>query len=152
MVPRMPRPPAGLAMFGLAARLLRTRRRPEELQTVLRGLPHNVTTEMDLRLWRTRQQIRRDDRGGGLLRTARRDGTGRALPVRGPAGGHRQTGLAGFLATYGHRAVAEIDLGVPRWSDDPTHILGVLANYLRLDGRSSRRTLCSPGATAKPRR
>ena len=30
-----------------------------------------------------------------------------------------QDGLAGFLAAYGHRAVAEIDLGMPRWSDDP---------------------------------
>jgi pyruvate,water dikinase len=29
--------------------------------------------------------------------------------------------------------VAEIDLGIPRWSDDPAHILGVLANYLRLE-------------------
>ena len=44
-----------------------------------------------------------------------------------------QSGLAGFLGRYGHRAVAEIDLGMPRWSDDPAHILGVLANYLRLD-------------------
>jgi pyruvate,water dikinase len=32
--------------------------------------------------------------------------------------------------------VAEIDLGMPRWSDDPTHILGVLANYLRSDDPS----------------
>jgi len=29
--------------------------------------------------------------------------------------------------------VAEIDLGLPRWSEDPTYIMGVLANYLRLD-------------------
>ena len=28
--------------------------------------------------------------------------------------------------------MAEIDLGLPRWSEDPTHILGVLANYLQL--------------------
>ena len=28
--------------------------------------------------------------------------------------------------------MAEIDLGVPHWGDDPTHILGVLANYLAL--------------------
>ena len=41
--------------------------------------------------------------------------------------------LAGFLRVHGHRAVAEIDLGMPRWADDPTHVLGVLANYLRLD-------------------
>ena len=44
-----------------------------------------------------------------------------------------QSGLADFLGRYGHRAVAEIDVGMPRWSDDPTHILGVLANYLRVD-------------------
>lgn len=44
-----------------------------------------------------------------------------------------QDGLAGFLEQYGHRAVAEIDLGMPRWSDEPEHLLGVLANYLRLD-------------------
>jgi len=43
-----------------------------------------------------------------------------------------QSGLAAFLARYGHRAVAEVDLGMPRWSDDPGHILGVLANYLQL--------------------
>src|SRR6478736_1778466 len=44
-----------------------------------------------------------------------------------------QSGLRDFLGRYGHRAVAEIDVGMPRWSDDPSHILGVLANYLRLD-------------------
>ncbi len=43
-----------------------------------------------------------------------------------------QQGLADFLYTYGHRGVAEIDLGLPRWSDDPSHLLGVLANYLQL--------------------
>jgi pyruvate,water dikinase len=44
-----------------------------------------------------------------------------------------QRGLQGFLRRYGHRAVAEIDLGMPRWSDDPSHLLGVISNYLRLD-------------------
>jgi phosphohistidine swiveling domain-containing protein len=44
-----------------------------------------------------------------------------------------QKGLADFLRAYGHRGVAEIDVGLPRWSEDPTYILGVLANYLRLD-------------------
>jgi pyruvate,water dikinase len=41
--------------------------------------------------------------------------------------------MRGFLGRYGFRAVAEIDVGVPRWAEDPTHVLGVLANYLRLD-------------------
>jgi phosphohistidine swiveling domain-containing protein len=44
-----------------------------------------------------------------------------------------QTSLADFLRLYGHRGVAEIDLGLSRWSEDPTYIMGVLANYLRLD-------------------
>src|SRR5581483_5524032 len=37
-----------------------------------------------------------------------------------------------FLATDGHRAVAELDVGQPRWSEDPTYVLGILAGYLRL--------------------
>ena len=47
--------------------------------------------------------------------------------------GTLQLGLAAFLSRYGHRSVAEIDLGVPRWAEDPTYVLGVLANYLRHD-------------------
>src|SRR5256714_7602530 len=43
-----------------------------------------------------------------------------------------QQELSEFLRAYGHRGVAEIDLGLPRWSEDPTYILGVLANYLQL--------------------
>ncbi|MEU1876338.1 PEP/pyruvate-binding domain-containing protein [Streptosporangium sp. NPDC020072] len=131
----VPGPIAGFAMLGLAARLLGGRARPGELTTVLRGLPHNVTTEMDLALWRLAGRIRRDADAAALLLTvpaadlARRfhDGT---LPRT------VQRELREFLAVYGVRAVAEIDLGVPRWSEDPTHVLGVLANYLRLDDLS----------------
>ena len=36
---------------------------------------------------------------------------------------------------------------MPRWSDDPRHILGVLANYLRLDDPGLR-----PGRAVRPRR
>ncbi len=43
-----------------------------------------------------------------------------------------QQGLKEFLHVYGHRGVAEIDLGLSRWSEDPTYVLGVLANYLQL--------------------
>ena len=46
-----------LAARPAAAR--RPRRGPSELQTVLRGLPHNVTTEMDLELWRLTSRIAR---------------------------------------------------------------------------------------------
>src|SRR5205085_11884342 len=44
-----------------------------------------------------------------------------------------QRELETFLVRYGHRAIAEIDLGLPRWSEDPSHLLGAIANYHRLD-------------------
>jgi phosphoenolpyruvate synthase/pyruvate phosphate dikinase len=44
-----------------------------------------------------------------------------------------QAALRGFLARYGHRAVAEIDLGMPRWSEQPDHVLGMISNYLRVE-------------------
>ena len=98
---------------------------------VLRALPHNVTSEMDLELWglaaRVRGDARPPPRWAGRPRRSWRSAT-TAARCRGPL----QHGLAAFLARYGHRAVAEIDLGLPRWSDDPTYVLGVLANYQRL--------------------
>ncbi len=58
----------GLAMFGLAARLLRGISEPGQLQGVLRGLPNNVTTEMDLELWRLTERIRARPRRRGAAR------------------------------------------------------------------------------------
>src|SRR5215208_1316109 len=122
----------GLLMLVASRRLLRDVAEPGELQEVLRGVPHNVTTEMDLKLWELTEQIRNDepsrtvftDIASPALLQRYRD---RALP---PVA---QRGLQAFLRRYGHRAVAEIDLGMPRWSDDPSHLLGVISNYLRLD-------------------
>jgi rifampicin phosphotransferase len=51
-----------------------------------------------------------------------------------------QDGLAGFLRAYGHRGVAEIDLGLPRWSEQPEHLLGILSNYLAADAGQNART------------
>lgn len=121
----------GFAALALAGKLLGGRRW-DDLQVVLRGLPNNVTTEMDLELWRLAQVIRND----GASRTAVADRNPAALAADFRAGRlppELQAGLVRFLDRYGHRAVAEIDVGMPRWSDDPTHVLGVLANYLRLD-------------------
>jgi pyruvate,water dikinase len=52
----------GLLMLVASRRLLRDVAEPGELQEVLRGLPHNVTTEMDLKLWELTEQIRNDER------------------------------------------------------------------------------------------
>ena len=122
---------AGFLAQALAGKLARAELEPGEADEVLRGLPHNVTTTMDLRLWALASRVRTDPtataalHGTAPVELARRF-TSRQLPPL------LQRGLEEFLAQHGHRAVAEIDVGMPRWSDDPTHIVGVLANYLRL--------------------
>jgi pyruvate,water dikinase len=122
----------GFLTLALARRLLGDLARPGQLATVLRGLPHNVTTEMDLALWQLTEEIRRVE----IARQAFLESTVPELTVAYQAGALprvAERGLAAFLAAYGHRAVAEIDLGMPRWSADPAHLLGVIKNYLSLD-------------------
>ncbi|MGW6447964.1 PEP/pyruvate-binding domain-containing protein [Lentzea sp. NPDC055074] len=117
-VPVLPRlaPTAliGFAMLGLVGKVVKTR--PGELQTVLRGLPNNITTEMDMAMWDLAQEIRHDPEALRRFRA-----------------GERPAALDRFLARWGHRAVAEIDLGLPRWSDDPAHVIGVVKNFLLLE-------------------
>ena len=123
---------AGLIASALAGKLLGNLATDDERRVVLRALPHNPTTEMDLALWALAREVRKDPAASRAAhetppeQLAREYRSG-ALPPK------LQVGLAGFLRTYGHRAIAEIDLGLPRWSEDPTYIIGVLANYLRLD-------------------
>lgn len=130
----LPLPALGFAMLGLTGKLLGGHRW-DDLQKVLRGLPNNVTTEMDLELWRLATVVRDDGGSSAVVRNQ----APAALAEQYSAGqlpAVLQTGLARFMDRYGQRAVAEIDVGMPRWSDDPTHILGVLANYLRLEDSS----------------
>jgi phosphohistidine swiveling domain-containing protein len=123
---------AGLAANALAGKLLGGLATEDERRVAMRALPHNPTTEMDLALWALAKEARADPHIARML--------GETPPERlaedyrrGSLTPKLQTSLADFLRLYGHRGVAEIDLGLPRWSEDPTYILGVLANYLRLD-------------------
>ena len=98
---------------------------------VLRALPGNVTTDMDVALWDVAQAIRSEPdalswwrtRGPAELIADYRAG---ALP---PVAQHA---VEGFLARYGMRGVAEIDVGAPRWRDDPEHVLRTLSAYLSI--------------------
>ncbi|EFH83292.1 pyruvate phosphate dikinase PEP/pyruvate-binding [Ktedonobacter racemifer DSM 44963] len=124
--------PAGLGSHAIATHLLGKDASPADMQIVLRGLPHNPTTEMDLELWTMTQRIKASPPTAQFARE-----TSTAEIVQGYLSGSLpallQNELTTFLRCYGHRAVAEIDMGVTRWSEDPTHIIGVLANYLRLE-------------------
>ncbi len=121
----------GLVSHNLAGRLLHGLATPDELQTVLRGLPHNPTTEMDIALWKLARLTQEDTATTRYLQE-----TPLAQQVLDYRAGIMpaaiQQHLGAFLEKYGHRGVAEIDIGVPRWSEDPTYILSVVANYLKL--------------------
>lgn len=99
---------------------------------LMRGLPGNVTMEMNLKLWAVAQQIRSDTRALEVMGTQ---------PVEALVGMYRQGQLpataqhaiAAFLQAYGMRGTAEIDLGRPRWRDDPTPIMQTLLSYLQLE-------------------
>ncbi|HEV8535635.1 MAG TPA: PEP/pyruvate-binding domain-containing protein [Candidatus Limnocylindria bacterium] len=122
----------GFASYVLASRLLGERARPGEMQTVLRGLANNPTTEMDLALWEVARRAREDPASRHALRTE----TPAALSAGYRSGALPpllQAEMGAFLSRYGHRAIAEIDLGLKRWSEDPAHLLGAIANYQKLD-------------------
>ena len=57
-------------------------------------------------------------------------------PVRGVPGraapAAAQAALSGFMERYGFRGLAEIDLGRPRWREDPAHIMQVVQSYARI--------------------
>lgn len=128
----LPGPSVGYLMLAVARRLLRGIAAPRELEAVLRGLPHNITTEMDLELWQLAAFIGDDPVSRGEF-LAKRPEELAADYLAGRLPPRAQSGVRGFLARYGHRAVAEIDLGMPRWSAKPDHILGMISNYLRVE-------------------
>ncbi|MET8148540.1 PEP/pyruvate-binding domain-containing protein [Actinoplanes sp. NPDC049668] len=116
---------AGMIAAALPERLLRGIAGPDEIHIVMGGMPHNVTIEMDLALWRLAG--RAGEHRELLLGTPPED-----LATRYRAGTLPEIGLAAFLEAYGHRGVAEVDLGVPRWDEDPTPVLAMIANCLRV--------------------
>jgi len=97
-----------------------------------RGLPHNVTTEMDLALWQTVQAIRQDGAAAEELRSG--DAAALAddyLAGKLPTALHQP--IAHFLNRYGMRGVAEIDMGRSRWRENPVQVIQMLQSYLAIE-------------------
>ncbi|HEX3260713.1 MAG TPA: PEP/pyruvate-binding domain-containing protein [Pseudonocardia sp.] len=154
IMPRtVPAAAGGFLALGLARRVAGPDLDAQTVHEVLRGLPYNVTTDMDLELWALATRL--DQASTAALHDATPAELAgrfhaRALP---PV---LQRELAAFLAEHGHRTAAEIDLGMPRWSDNPTQVLGSLANYLRItepadhpDARFARGAAAAEAAVAQ---
>ncbi|MFG6194610.1 PEP/pyruvate-binding domain-containing protein [Nonomuraea sp. JJY05] len=117
---------AGIISGVIPAALLKGVATDEELDTVLGGMPYNVTTEMDLKLWDLAVKAR--EHHDLFLNTPPQD-----LAAGYLAGELPEIGMTDFLAKYGMRAAAEIDVGVPHWDEDPAPLFSTIANYLRVD-------------------
>jgi pyruvate,water dikinase len=114
---------------------------------VTRGLPNNVTTEMDLALWRTANIIRQDQDSFGTFI----DSDARTLAARylnGTLPEAAQMAIADFMKQYGMRGVGEIDLGQPRWREEPTSIMQTLQSYLQITPDMAPDVLFEKGAKA----
>lgn len=122
---------AGMQTFALARNMLGKLATVSECQMVLGGSPSNPTTQMNLALWELSEQVRADAVTSQLVQH-----TPVALLVEDYHAGRLpatfQQGLARFLREYGHQGVAELDLGTPRWSEDPGPVLTSLASYQQM--------------------
>jgi pyruvate,water dikinase len=99
---------------------------------LLRGLPGNVTMEMNLKLWAVAQRIRADVEAFEGIHSQPVEALVEAYG-QGQLPARVQTALDEFLQAYGMRGMAEIDLGKPRWRDDPTPIIQTLLGYFQLE-------------------
>ncbi|MDE0631468.1 MAG: PEP-utilizing enzyme [Caldilineaceae bacterium] len=126
---------AGYASLGLLTRIASFLARtdpditPELALELTRSLPNNVTTEMDLELWKVATRIREDSAGAAAFAASdAADLAGQYKRKQLPAA--IQSALDSFLDRYGMRGLAELDFGQPRWRELPDPIIRALQSYL----------------------
>jgi pyruvate,water dikinase len=100
---------------------------------------------MDLILWKTANIIRQDqDSFKTFLDSDARTLASRYLSGTLPEAA--QTAVADFMSRYGMRGLAEIDLGQPRWREEPTAIMQTLKSYLQISEDMAPNVLFEKGA------
>jgi len=98
---------------------------------VTRGMPNNVTTQMDLALWHTTQEIGIEPANHQWMRQyTHEDLASQYLSGQLPDGIARP--IAEFLTQYGMRGACEIDIGRKRWRENPSAVMQSIKNYLTI--------------------
>jgi pyruvate,water dikinase len=114
----------------------------DALDDLLRGLPGNVTTGMDLEVGDLADRARPH---ADLVSVLRADTVENAWPalrarIAAASGGPEfLVALDAFLARYGARAAGEIDVSRTRWGEDPTALLRAIAGGLSAPDEGSHR-------------
>jgi pyruvate,water dikinase len=128
------RPYVAQVLAGLVAHqlLARAAREPwagevrDDVEVLLRGLPGNVTTEMDLAVGDLTDLVRPHAELAALLDGRPWREVRPRLPDV-PGGPEFLASLERFLEQYGDRGAGEIDVSRSRWRDDPSLLLRVVA-------------------------
>lgn len=124
----LPKVVAGIGSFMLLKLRTESVGMGNEALNIARGIPHNVTTEMDLLIWEKVKHIKGDPDSVEALQSPVEKLVQSYMKKTLP---HTlQSELEDFLNRYGMRGVNEIDVGAPRWEDDPTHIIQTMQSYL----------------------
>ncbi len=128
----VPEAAAGLAAARLLPRLASRWLSPEEAEALTLGVPGNVVNEMNLALSDLAELARQSP---GLVAHFQRLGDdaqawlaeASQIEDSGPFFAAWQD----FLARYGARGPAEIDIMMPRWAENPLPVLQVIAGHLQ---------------------
>jgi rifampicin phosphotransferase len=140
----------GVASLGLLTRLATQSSESDHgiaplVLEVTRGLPRNVTTEMDMALWDTAKAIRADaDSLNRFVSATPVELASAYLNATLPSAA--QGVIARFMELYGMRGVGEIDLGQPRWREAPEPIMQTLQSYLKISDEFAPDVLFARGA------
>src|SRR5262249_33454117 len=132
---------AGFVSLALLKRLARGRWANDvraDVDVLLRGLPGNVTTQMDLAVGDLTDLVRRHPELATLLK-AKPWAEAQATLQQLQGGRELSIALESFLSRYGNRCASEIDLSRPRWRDDPTLLLRVMMGGLSGEPGAHRR-------------
>lgn len=122
----------GQAPYQIMLRKLSFPGSQDLLFDLTRGLPHNVTTQMDLHLWQTASVIKMDADSVAFFQ---KNDTNSLVASynEGKLPAAAQAAVRNFLVRYGIRGVGEIDLGRPRWCEHPSNLFQALKSYLDID-------------------
>lgn len=79
-----------------------------DFRLVEKSLPHNPTTEMGLALMEIAKKL---------------DESGQKVDLE-------EENICKFLDKYGHRSNQEVDIGIPRWKEEPRYVLDLIQGYI----------------------